>query len=217
MERISQVKHYFRRLIYLVVLFITCSAVAGSYEDFFQAIRRDDASTIQALVQRGMDPNTPNETGITAIHYAIQLESFRAANALAAAPGLALDKSNEHGETPLMMAALKGQLGLVRQLLDRGAGVNKTGWTALHYAAAGPDPALVKLLLDKGAASGALSPNGTTPLMMAAGYGAEGSVDVLLGVQADPRIKNLLGLTAADFARKAGRDFLAKRLDVGSQ
>ena len=38
-------------------------AVAGSYEDFFVAIQRDDAATITTLLQRGFDPNTRDPRG----------------------------------------------------------------------------------------------------------------------------------------------------------
>jgi ankyrin repeat protein len=56
------------------------------------------------------------------------------------------------------------------------------------------------------------SPNGTTPLMMAARYGHEDSVQVLLAAQADPRARNQKDLSAADFAKEAGREALASRL-----
>jgi hypothetical protein len=49
--------------------------------------------------------------------------------------------------------------------------------------------------------------------MMAAGYGTERSAELLLARQADPSVRNSRGLTAADFARAAGREALAKRLD----
>jgi hypothetical protein len=71
----------------------------------------------------------------------------------------------------------------------------------------------VALLLDKGAPVDARSPNGTTPLMMAARYGAEPSVDLLLQRGADPKLKNDRQLSAADFARQGGREALAQRLE----
>ena len=203
---------YVKRMVYLILLTWFLSSYAGSYEDFFSAIRRDDPSGVRTLLQRGFDPNTANEGGVSAIHLSIQTESYKAAEILATAPGLAVDKENEHGETPLMMAALKGQKRLAVVLLDRGARVQKPGWTPLHYAACGPDAEVVSLLLGRQAALEARSPNGTTPLMMAAGYGPEAAVDALLMAKADPSAKNDLGLTAADLAQRAGRDGLAKRL-----
>jgi hypothetical protein len=68
------------------------------------------------------------------------------------------------------------------------------------------------LLLDRGAPIDAKSPNGSTPLMMAARYGAEASVDLLLARGADAKRRNDLNLDAADFARQGGRDFLVERL-----
>jgi len=50
--------------------------------------------------------------------------------------------------------------------------------------------------------------------MMAAQYGAEESVTLLLAQRADARVRNERGLNAADFARLAGREKLAQRLDA---
>jgi ankyrin repeat protein len=105
----------------------------------------------------------------------------------------------------------------MRKLLDRGAQVDKTGWSPLHYAATGPDAAAVRLLLERGAAIEAASPNRTTPLMMAAQYGPEASVEALLQRGADAKARNDRGLNAADFARQAGRAALAARLDALSR
>jgi ankyrin repeat protein len=132
---------------------------------------------------------------------------------LLAHPELKADAANTTEETPLMMAALRGELEPARRLLERGASLERPGWTPLHYAASGPNPALVKLLLDRGSPIDARSPNGTTPLMMAARYGAEESAALLLERGADVGLRNQLDLAAADFARAVGREALARRLD----
>jgi hypothetical protein len=106
------------------------------------------------------------------------------------------------------MASLKGHQSLVRQLIERGAQVNKPGWTPLHYAASNGNPQsleIARLLLEHHAYIDAASPNGTTPLMMAAHYGLPALVDLLLEEGADPLLRNQQGLTAIDFARRAGR------------
>ncbi|MNC96496.1 Ankyrin repeats (3 copies) [compost metagenome] len=71
---------------------------------------------------------------------------------------------------------------------------------------------MVELLLARGAPIDARSPNGTTPLMMAARYGAIDAADLLARRGADRTLRNDRGLNAADFAAGAGRDDLAQRL-----
>jgi uncharacterized protein len=63
----------------------------------------------------------------------------------------------------------------------------------------------MNLLLEEHAFIDAESPNGTTPLMMAAHYGTPEAVKLLLEAGADVAMKNQLGLTAVDFAQRANR------------
>ena len=188
------------------------SAHAGAYEDFFKAIEMNDGRTITQLLRRGFDVNSASDTGQTPLYLALRGEAHQAVAALLAAPDLKVDQANEAQETALMMAALRGHLEWCQRLVDRGAAVHRDGWSPLHYAATGPNPKTVSFLLSRGAQVNALSPNGTTPLMMAARYGNEASVDVLLTAQADAKVRNQKDLTAADFAREAGREALARRL-----
>src|SRR5207248_9817159 len=117
--------------------------------------------------------------------------------------------------SPLMMACLRGRAEVARQLIARGADVNKTGWTPLHYAATNGQAAIIQMLLDENAYIDAESPNGTTPLMMAAMYGTPAAVKLLLDSGADPTLKNQLGLTALDFASRASRSDAAELIAAG--
>ena len=204
-----------RSVLALTLVAASAMARAGSYDDFFTAIRRDDAGAITALLPRGFDPNTVDAKGVPALVLALQLESFKAFGALLQAPALKVDQTNSQGETALMLAAIKGYLDLARALVAKDADVNKTGWTPLHYAASGTgdqQPAMLALLLEHHAYIDAGSPNGSTPLMLAAQYGTRASALLLLEEGADPTIKNQLGLTAVDFALRAGRKDLAQQL-----
>ena len=203
---------YFKKSIYLVVLIGFGASHAGSYEDFFQAIKNDDAATIQQLMARGFDPNTVDPQRQHGLILAIREPSPKAANALLDAPKIALNNLNAQGESPLMLAALKGQLELVAKLVKKGADVNKTGWTPLHYAASYGHAEVIKLLIENHAYIDAESPNGSTPLMMASMYGNPQSVKLLLDEGADPLLKNQIGLTALQFAQRGNRPDSAELL-----
>ena len=205
---------FLKLVFHLSVLLGFSVSVAGSYEDFFVAIQKDDARAVEQLLARGFDPNTRDPKGQPGLTLALQQQALAAAAKIAAHPGLEVDARNEAGETALMMAALKGELAWVERLLARGAAVRFPGWSPILYAATGPETRTVALLLDRGAPIDAEAPNRTTPLMMAARYGTESSVDLLLARGADPKRRNDLGMTAADFARSAGREALARRLEA---
>ena len=203
---------HFKYLVHLLVI-AACSVVyAASFEDFFRAVNVDDERTVNILLARGFDPNTLSEKGQVGLYLALRDDSPKVVAALLAHPQTTVDTANAANETPLMMAALRGQLDWTQRLLERGAALNRAGWTPLHYAAAGPEPKVVSMLLGRGAQIEALSPNRTTPLMMAARYGAEEAVNLLLAAGASTQARNDQGLNAADFARVGARDALAERL-----
>jgi uncharacterized protein len=58
-----QFKRYLRYPFYLIVFIGFSVGHAGSYDDYFQAIRMDDAAAVRALLQRGFDVNTISPTG----------------------------------------------------------------------------------------------------------------------------------------------------------
>jgi ankyrin repeat protein len=203
---------YFKYVVYVVVTIAFTASRAETSVEFFRAINVDSASTVKRLLERGFDPNTIDEKGQVGLYLAFRDESPKAAEALLAHPQTRIDAVNKADETPLMMAALRGQLDGAKQLLDRGAAVNRPGWTPLHYAASGPEFRMVALLLERGAQVEALSPNRTTPLMMAARYGPEEAVDLLLARGARLSARNDAGLGPVDFAVLAGRESLAARL-----
>jgi len=204
---------YFKFAVYLVLVVCFSLARAGSFDDFFRAVQTDDDSAVARLLQLGLDPNAHDEGGQSAICLAVHSRSDRVVDVLLKDPRLDINSRNRVGETALMLAALQGRLELAQRLIQKGASISQDGWNPLHYAATGPEPKIVALLLQRGAPIEARSPNGTTALMMAAGYGSEESVTLLLAQHADATTRNERGLNAADFARIAGRQQLTKRLE----
>lgn len=205
-------RNWLKNAAYLFIAIAFFSAHAGSYDDFFRALRQDDARVVQALLNRGFDPNTPDPKGMHALYSALQDGSLNVAEVLVAWPKTNVEWRSPQDESPLMMASLKGHTELVRKLIARGADVNKPGWAPLHYAATGGHLKIMELLLEEHAFIDAQSPNGTTPLMMAAHYGTPAAVKLLLEAGADTQMKNELGLSAVDFANRANRSDAAEMI-----
>lgn len=210
-------KQYFRKALYLAVFTASFSIHAGSFDDFFRAVRSDNAGGIAALLNRGFDPNTRDEQGQTGLLIAMREPSPKVIQVLLDSPKTDVELRNAKDESPLMLAALKGQQDLVTRLIARDADVNKPGWTPLHYAATGGHVAIMKQLLEHYAFIDAQSPNGSTPLMMAAMYGSSDAVQLLLDEGADTAMKNQLGMTALDFAKRANRPDAVRLLSAAGQ
>lgn len=201
-----------RALLAALMLALPALAQAAPEDELRNAALRDDGNRVMLLMLHGADPNAVDAQGRAPLHIALKEESERALRSLLEYPALDVNRPNAAGETPLMLAALRGRLDWVQLLVKRGAAINRAGWTALHYACSGPDEGVVAWLLSQGAVIDARSPNGSTPLMLASGYGGLTAAEQLLAAGADPRLANEQGLVAADFAERAGRDKFAKRL-----
>lgn len=197
--------NYIKKVIYVIVLIAFSSVHAGSYEDFFTAIRKDDAGTVKSLIQRGFDANSRDPNGQHGLYLALQEPSLQVISVLLNWNKINVESRNAADESPLMLASLKGILPVVAKLVEKGADVNKPGWAPLHYAATRGQLEVMSLLLENNAYIDAASPNGSTPLMMAALYGSPSAVKLLLEAGADPTLKNNLGLTAIDFANRDNR------------
>jgi ankyrin repeat protein len=202
---VKYLTYYIRLFFYLVVSTLFSTAHAGSYEDYFRAIKVDDEVAVSNLLQRGFDANTVDPKGQHGLIQAFRDKSLKVAETLARWPKTVVEVRTTADESPLMFASLDGHLDLAKLLISRGADVNKTGWAPLHYAATRGHLAVMNLLLENHAYIDASSPNGTTPLMMAAFYGTPSAVKLLLEAGADPLIKNEQGLTAIDFAHRNQR------------
>ena len=189
---------------------------ADTREELFKAASMDAESVIVGMALKGLNLNTVDEEGRSALLIAATENSLKVARFLLEQPQTKVGIRNAQGESPLMMAAIKGHLEMVRLLIDHKAEVNKPGWTPLHYASANPEAsstAIVALLLEKYAYIDAESPNKTTPLMMAARYGHADAVKLLLQEGADASLRNQQGMTAVDFARSIEREDIARQIE----
>lgn len=110
---------------------------------------------------------------------------------------------------PLSVAARRGDLGMMRDLLDAGADPNEAGiggtrWTPLLHAVHTHQLEAARLLLDHGADPNGASPNGYTALMMAASEREPAITRLLLDYGADARRVGPAGITALSEAITGG-------------
>lgn len=171
-------------------------------------VKNDRVNSINEAIEKGQDPNVLSEEGHPAIIYAVREDSKNAYMALANNPKTNVNIVNRFGETPLMYAAIKGDIEFAKALIQRGAQVNRLGWAPLHYAAASGQTQMVKLLLEYGAFPNAPAAEGSSPLLLAvtAPRKAESVrldvVKLLLNAGADPKAVNQQRKSALDVAKE---------------
>ena len=207
-----------RRLPHLMFFVMLClgairSASADDLTEFFRVVQVDNANAVNALLARGVNVNARDpRSGETALIIALREDSQSVFNALVAHPHVDLELAAPNGNTALMMAAFKGNKPAAAALLDRGASVNRAGWSPLHYAAAGGSADIARMLIDRGAALNARAPGELTPLMMAAREGQESTVNLLLAAGADTALKSAEGLTAVRIAERMDKPRIVKAI-----
>jgi uncharacterized protein len=211
------VKTRFYNILQLTVIYIFFAfhgnVYADVYERFFIALKLDDAKTVRSLLIRGFDPNTPSERGEPGLVTALRDGHLEVAEVLLSHPDIKVDQPNVSNETALMMASLRGLSTWAQRLIDRGAAVNRPGWSPILYVASGGDVPTLRVLLKAGADPHAVNPSGSSALIMAARFGSEDVAMALVAAGADPRSPNPAGQDAVAAARWAGRDALADKLE----
>jgi len=193
---------------------LSLSAGAASIDDWWFYVRNDFIHRIEPLLKEGVDPNRVSPDGQPTLVEAVRTKAWKTYDAFVALPNINLEATNNDGENALMLLSVLGETQRAKHLIDRGAQVNKLGWTPLHYAASRNKQDIAQLLISRGAMINAPAPDGTTPLMMAALSKSNAMVDLLLKAGADPTTRNLSNLSAADWARSANAEKLAERLDA---
>lgn len=168
----------------------------------FLAIRRGDAAAVAALLARRPALATQQESWQEAEAHRARLPYARQA-------------------TPLIRAAERGDMPIVRLLVAAGAQVDdacgcSTGETPLWAAAVTDYPEVVSFLLDHGANPNVPGALGHAALHVAAMRGWTQLAHTLLVHGADPRLTDEAGRTALDWAEVKGHAEVVALLRVAS-
>ncbi|XP_074850339.1 ankyrin repeat domain-containing protein 31 [Carettochelys insculpta] len=124
-----------------------------------------------------------------------------------------IKKRNSKGESRLHLAAKKGDLSLVKNLIASGVCVNlkdNAGWTALHEASNRGFTEVIVELLKAGADVNSKSLDGTLPLHDAVSGNCFKAVEILLHHGANPNEKDKYGKNALAEARNDKMEELLK-------
>lgn len=197
-----------------LTMVLSGAAWATPQDDLRNAVEYNRPALVQKYVAQGIDPNLKTRDGTPLLVDALKDKNLEVAEALIRAKNIDFERTNAAGENALMMAAYQGLLPMVKLMVETyDVEVNKTGWTALHYAATNGYDDIVKYLLDHAAYIDAESPNATTPLMMAAMGGHITTVKLLLDEGADMNLRNQQKMDVIDFAKRYHQDEIATGLE----
>ncbi len=188
-------------------------AVTPDPASFGLAVERGDRRTVARWLDEGLDPDYEAAqigSGLMVAAWYGKIEMM----ALFVERGADIRRSNRNGEQALQLAAWNGHREAVEWLLAHGAPLDRSAneWGALHYAVFNGHERVVDDLLARGANVNARSPNGSTPLMMAAREGRESLARRLLEAGADSGLQSDWGDSALTMAMRYEHYRLAKMI-----
>ena len=152
----------------LLLAAVLAAAVRSEVAD---AAMQRNKRAVRALLQQNADVNAPQIDGTTALHWAVEADDLELTDLLIRA-GAHVSAANKAGATPLLLATINGNSGLIERLIAAGADPNapltKSADTALMMASRTGKIEAVKVLVDHGARVNAKETwGGTTALMWA--------------------------------------------------
>lgn len=196
-----------------------------SNNEFFSYIENGNIDKVRELLRLGIDVNSVNSEGWSALHEAVRVNNSEVVkellshkkinmNPVLPADTILLNGNNKwyaDGQTPLLLASYYRYSDIVSMLLNYGADImardSVDDAMAIHIASARGYSDVISVILDSSAArnSGADIANigdnsGTTPLMWAAMNNQVSAMSVLIRYNADINMQDDDGWTPLHFA-----------------
>lgn len=181
---------------------------------FLEAASYGDYPVLAECIKKGVDVNTQNWDGATALMYATAA-GHRSMVKLLLQKGAKVNIQPQNGLTALITASQYGYSEIAEMLIADSANVkiednNKA--TALHYASLYNNDTIVFMLLRAGADPNALTEDKLSPLSMACLNGSFESAYLLIEAGADLNARDKNGFTPLMLASQSGSIPLAELL-----
>ncbi len=107
----------------IVVSLATLHAETGGDRRLIDAVKKQDAAAVRALLEKRVDVNVRQGDGATALHWAAHRDDVDM-TALLVRAGANVNAADDLGVTPLSLACANGSSALVERLLKAGANPN---------------------------------------------------------------------------------------------
>jgi ankyrin repeat protein/beta-lactamase regulating signal transducer with metallopeptidase domain len=177
-----------------------------------RAASQGDIEKVKSLIEKGINVNTKDKEGYTAIYDAAarghkDVVEFLINKGADINIRVDIDAKNSGLWTPLQTAVRHNQASVVELLISKGASVNtkdKWGFSPLHTAAKHGYTGVAEHLIDKGADLNAKNNNGETPLHIAARRNNKLAAELLITKDANINAKNKWNRTPMEIALDQG-------------
>jgi len=219
--------HIIFEFVFISILLCSCANkttvdTSLKYKTVSEAVKAGDCLAVKERILKApnlADEGDPyNEYNFTPLTYAIALRSDVEKNP---SPGknakmyedmvkMLIDMKagintplKKDGETPITLAAARGQTDTVVLLLEKGIDIESkgtAGWTPLHQAVLGNHKDMVEFLINKGAQVNTKDANWGTPLLSAVAYDFKDIAELLINKGADVNSVDIFNKTPLDYA-----------------